>query len=119
MTIFEEKLAAQGLAIPPLPQPSGKYAPGVIAGDLLFLSGAIGTVFTDGKWRLPITGKLGGELSIQQGYESARYCVLNHLAAIKHIIGDLDRVKRVVKLVGYVNAAPRLHKGADGARRRF
>jgi enamine deaminase RidA (YjgF/YER057c/UK114 family) len=118
MTVFEEKLAAQGLAIPPLPQSGGKYAPGVIAGDLLFLSGAIGTVFTDGKWRLPITGKLGGELSIEKGYESARYCVLNHLAAIKHIIGDLNRVKQVVKLVGYVNAAPGFTKAPlvlDGA----
>ena len=64
------------------------------------------------------TRQNGGELSIQQGYDLAHYCVLNHLAAIKHIIGDLDRVKRVVKLVGYVNAAPGFTKAPmvlDGA----
>ena len=118
MTTFEENLTAKGLSIPPLPQPGGRYAPGVLTGNLLFLSGAIGTAFIDGKWRLPIAGKLGGELSIEQGYESARYCALNHLAAIKHILGNLDRVTRVVKLVGYVNAAPGFTKAPmvlDGA----
>ncbi len=113
-----QNLAALGLSIPPLPKPGGKYAPGVLAGDLLFLSGVIGTVFKDGKWTLPITGKLGGELSIEQGIESARYCVLNHLAAIQHILGDLKRVRQVVKLVGYVNAAPGFTKAPfvlDGA----
>ena len=118
MTTVEDRLASQGLIIPPLPQPGGKYAPGVLTGDLLFLSGAIGTAFIDGKWRLPFVGKLGGELSIEQGYESARYCALNHLAAIKHIIGDLARVRQVVKLVGYVNTAPGFTKAPmvlDGA----
>lgn len=118
MTTFDEKLAAKGLSIPPLPEPSGKYAPGVLTGDLLFLSGAIGTAFTDGRWHMPFRGKVGGELSIEQGYESARYCALNHLAAIKHIIGDLGRVRRVVKLVGYVNAVPGFTKAPlvlDGA----
>jgi enamine deaminase RidA (YjgF/YER057c/UK114 family) len=118
MSAFEDKLAAQGLVIPPLPQPGGNYAPGVLTGDLLFLSGAIGTAFIDGNWRLPIVGKLGGELSIEHGYESARYCALNHLAAIKHILGDLARVRQVVKLVGYVNAAPGFTKAPmvlDGA----
>lgn len=118
MTTVEDRLASQGLIIPPLPQPGGKYAPGVLTGDLLFLSGAIGTAFIDGKWRLPFVGKLGGELSIEQGYKSARYCALNHLAAIKHIIGDLARVRQVVKLVGYVNTAPGFTKAPmalDGA----
>jgi enamine deaminase RidA (YjgF/YER057c/UK114 family) len=118
MTTVEERLAAQGFTIPPLPKSGGKYVPGIVAGDLLFLSGAIGTSFKDGKWSLPITGKLGGELSIEQGCESARYCVLNHLAAIKSIISNLDRVRQVVKLVGYVNAAPGFTKAPlvlDGA----
>lgn len=67
---------------------------------------------------LPIVGKLGGDLSIEQGYKSARYCALNHLAAIQHIVGDLSRVRQVVKLLGYVNAAPGFTKAPlvlDGA----
>jgi len=118
MTTVADNLAALGLIIPPLPRPGGKYAPSVLSGDLLFLSGAIGTAFVDGKWSLPIVGKLGGELSIEKGYESARYCALNHLAAIQYTVGDLSRVRQVVKLVGYVNAAPGFTKAPlvlDGA----
>jgi enamine deaminase RidA (YjgF/YER057c/UK114 family) len=118
VTTVAENLATLGVVIPPLPMPGGKYAPAVLSGDLLFLSGAIGTVFKNGKWSLPIVGKVGSELSIEKGYESARYCALNHLAAIQHMIDDLSRVRQVVKLVGYVNAAPGFTKAPlvlDGA----
>jgi enamine deaminase RidA (YjgF/YER057c/UK114 family) len=67
---------------------------------------------------LPLVGKLGRDLTIEQGYESARYCVLNHLAALQEMVGDLDRVRKVVKLMGYVNAAPGFTKAPlvlDGA----
>jgi enamine deaminase RidA (YjgF/YER057c/UK114 family) len=115
---IETRLAELGLDLPPLPKPGGNYAPGVLSGSQLHLSGAIGTACRDGKWSLPIAGKLGAEVSVEQGRESARYCVLNHLAAAKAVIGDLDRIARVVKLTGYVNAAPGFTKAPlvlDGA----
>ena len=118
MPTVAENLAAMGLTIPPVPKPGGKYASGVLCGDLLFLSGAIGTVFKDGKWSLPIVGKLGADVSIERGRESAQYCMLNHLAVIEDMLGDLARVRQVVKLVGYVNVAPGYTKAPlvlDGA----
>lgn len=118
MTTIDDNLADLGFAVPPLPKPSGNYAPGIRVGDLLFLSGAIGTTFRDGKWTLPIFGKLGSNLSIEQGYVSARYCALNHLASIRHILGDLSRVRQIVKLTGHINAAPGFNKAPlvlDGA----
>jgi enamine deaminase RidA (YjgF/YER057c/UK114 family) len=102
----ESRLAALGLTLPPLPAPGGDYAPGVRVGEMVHLSGAIGTAFTDGRWHLPIRGALGAAVSIEEGRHSARLCVLNHLAALKALIGDLDAVMQVVKLTGYVHAAP-------------
>jgi len=55
---------------------------------------------------LPIKGKLGKDLTVEQGYQSARLTAINHLAMIKEVIGDLDNVVRIVKMIGYVNAAP-------------
>lgn len=118
MDEVETRLAELGLSIPPLPKPGGNYAPAVRTGNLVFLSGAIGTAYSNGKWGLPITGKLGAELSIEQGYQSARLCALNHIAALKAILGKLDQVTQVVKLTGFVNAAPGFTKAPlvlDGA----
>jgi hypothetical protein len=82
------------------------------------LSGVIGTAYQDGRWSLPLKGKVGSDLSIEQGYASARLCALNHIATMKQELGDLGRVKKIVKLVGYVNAAPGFTKAPlvlDGA----
>jgi len=117
-SIVEARLAQLQLNLPPLPKPGGHYAPAILTGNLLYVSGAIGTVHEDGRWHLPLVGKLGSDLTIEQGRLSARYCVLNHLAAIKASLGTLDRVGQVVKLTGYVNAAPGFTKAPlvlDGA----
>ncbi len=114
----ESRLAQLLLVLPPPAKPGGHYAPAILTGNLLYLSGAIGTIYEDGRWRLPLTGKLGSDLTVEQGRLSARYCVLNHLAAIKASLGTLDRVRQVVKLTGYVNAAPGFTKAPlvlDGA----
>jgi enamine deaminase RidA (YjgF/YER057c/UK114 family) len=95
---FEKKLKELGIVLPPPPKPVATYIPAVLAGDLLFLSGVV--PMRDGK--VVQEGKLGRDVTIEQGYEAARLALLNALAIIRHELGTLDRVKRVVKLVGHV-----------------
>jgi enamine deaminase RidA (YjgF/YER057c/UK114 family) len=97
-TSFDAQLAALGLVLPAPPKPVATYIPVVKVGDLLFLSGMI--PLRDGS--LIMAGKLGQEISIEQGYEGAKICLLNALAVIRQEFGTLDRVKQVVKMVGYV-----------------
>ena len=95
---FDAQLAALGLVLPVPPKPVATYVPVVRTGDLLFLSGMI--PLRDGA--LTMSGKLGDEMSVEQGYEAAKICLLNALAVIRHELGTLDRVKQVVRMVGYV-----------------
>jgi enamine deaminase RidA (YjgF/YER057c/UK114 family) len=99
---IEARLSELGLELPPVPDAVANYIPGVLVGEVLFLSGTIGKI----KDTLVYQGKLGAELTVEQGYQSARLCTLNHLAMAKAILGDLDRIIRVVRLIGYVNSAP-------------
>jgi len=98
----EARIEELGLEIPPVPDAVANYIPGVLVGEVLFLSGTIGKI----KDTLVYRGKLGTELSVAEGYQSARLCTLNHLAMAKSVLGDLDRIVRVVRLLGYVNSAP-------------
>ncbi|HXG53184.1 MAG TPA: RidA family protein [candidate division Zixibacteria bacterium] len=100
---IEKKLAALGLALPSPPKPAAHYIPSVRVGNLLFVGGNIGRL--NGQ-PLKYSGKVGGSVTLEQAYEMARCCALNHLAIIKAALGDLDRVERIVKLIGYVNVAP-------------
>ena len=89
-----------GLELPQPLSPIGNYVSAVRSGNLLFLSGH--GPRSGGK---PVmTGKIGRELTIEQGYEAARLTMLNCLSSIKQAIGDLDRIKRIVKLLGMVNS---------------
>lgn len=99
---LEARLRELGLELPPVPDAVANYIPGVLVGEVLFLSGTIGKI----KDTLPYQGKLGAELTVEEGYASAKLCTLNHLAMAKAVLGDLDRIVRVVRLVGYVNSAP-------------
>lgn len=99
---YEEKLRELGLTLPAPPKPVANYVPVVRTGDLLFLSGVLPS--RDGQ--LIMTGKLGQDLSIEQGMEAARVAVLNGLSIIRQEAGSLDRVKRIVKIVGHVTSAP-------------
>ena len=104
---IELRLGALGLTLPAPPAAIGNFVAGVVHGDLLYVSGTYGTVKTDeGEDVIPTPGKLGAELTIEEGYESARLMALNHLALAKVVVGDLDRIERPIRLVGYVNAAP-------------
>jgi len=98
----EARIKEIGLALPPPPKPGGNYVPGVRVGDLLFLSGH-GPGRVDG---IPSArGKVGRDLSIEDGYKVAREVGINLLGTAKALLGSLDKVKRVVKVLGMVNSA--------------
>jgi len=98
----EARLAALGLELPEVATPAGAYVPAVISGNLVFTAGQIPLV--DGK--LMAEGRLGAEISAEQGKEIAQRCALNAIAAVKSVLGDLGRVKKVVKVVGFVASTP-------------
>jgi enamine deaminase RidA (YjgF/YER057c/UK114 family) len=97
----EQRLTTLGLALPPPPKPVASYVPAVRSGTLLFLSGIL--PMKDGKpaW----TGKIGRDLTVEQGVEAARLACLNALAVVKAEIGSLDAVSRIVRLGGHVASA--------------
>lgn len=97
-----ERLAALGLALPPAPAPLGNYVPFRLAGNLLFLSG-VGPRHPDGSLT---TGKVGKDITVEQGYDAAKMCGLNLLVNIIAAVGSLDRVDTVLKVLGMVNATP-------------
>jgi len=98
----EAKLAELGLQLPAPPGPIANYVRAVRVGNLLFVSGHGPT--RDGKYLF--TGKLGKDLTVDDGYKAAQLVCLNCLASVREALGDLDSVKRVVKLLGMVNSAP-------------
>lgn len=102
MTSIESRLRELGLALPDAPAPVANYVPACQIGDLLFISGQVSRKADGGM----IAGKLGGGLDVAQGREAARVCALNILAQAKAALGSLDRIARVVKLTGFVNAVP-------------
>lgn len=98
----EEKLASLGLTLPNAPVPVANYVPFRWAGNLLYLSGQ-GPKRTDGTYR---AGRLGRDMTVDDGYQEARLTGLNLLAVAKQALGELDRIEAVVKLLGMVNAEP-------------
>lgn len=98
----EQKVKDLGLVLPPTPKPVGTYVGGVRSGNLLFMSG-VGPRQPDGSL---INGKLGATMTVEKGYEAARVVGLNMLANIRGQLGSLNKVKRVVKVLGMVNATP-------------
>ncbi|WP_290790271.1 RidA family protein [Flavihumibacter sp. UBA7668] len=95
----EEKLAQLGVQLPPVSKPVANYVNIVQTGNLLYLSGK-GPTTPDGK---DITGKVGKDLSIDEGYAAARTVAFSHIAVLKDYLGDLKKVKRVIKVLGMVN----------------
>lgn len=99
---FDAKLKALHIELPMAPKPVANYVPVVRAGDLLFLSGVLPS--RDGQ--LILTGKLGQGITIEQGMEVAKVAALNALAIVRSEVGSLDKVKRIVKMVGHIASAP-------------
>ncbi len=98
----DARLAELGLELPTVVPPAGAYVPAVTSGSLVFTAGQLPMV--DGT--LPATGKVGGTVTPEDAKTYARQCALNALAAAASVIGSLDRVVRIVKVVGFVSSAP-------------
>jgi enamine deaminase RidA (YjgF/YER057c/UK114 family) len=106
MSQIEARLNELGIVLPRPPKAVANYLAGVKVGEILYVSGTIGTVPDEhDEDVLPIVGKLG-DITIEEGYQSARYTAINHLSMIKSVSGDIDGVVRIVKMIGYINAAP-------------
>lgn len=99
---IEARLAELGIELPPVGPPAGNYVHAVQTGNLLFLAGK-GPRAADGS--MP-TGKVGGDVSVDEAYQHARSVGLTLIGVLKETLGDLDRVKRIVKVLGMVNGTP-------------
>ena len=97
----EERLVALGLALPEAPAPGGNYVSAKCVAGIAYLAGAISTG-PDGV----ITGTVGKDRTVEEGYAAARACALSQLAVLKSELGTLDRVAEVLTVNGYVNAVP-------------
>ncbi|MCJ0868415.1 MULTISPECIES: RidA family protein [unclassified Streptomyces] len=100
--VVEAKLAELGLTLPEVVPPLATYQPAVRSGAYVYTAGQLPMV----KGNLPVTGKVGAEVSAEQAKELAATCALNALAAVKSVVGDLDKIARVVKVVGFIASAP-------------
>ncbi|MGW1464638.1 RidA family protein [Streptomyces sp. NPDC002308] len=98
----EARIAELGLTLPDVVPPLAVYQPAVLSGAYVYTSGQLPMV----EGRLGVTGKVGGEVTAEEAKDLARVCALNALAAVKSVVGDLDRIARVVKVVGFVASAP-------------
>lgn len=99
---IDARLVALGITLPAAPAPVANYVPTVRTGSLLFVSGQISRT-EDGR---VLAGKLGGGVDVEAGRAAARVCALNILAQARAALGSLDRIQRIVKLTGFVNAVP-------------
>jgi enamine deaminase RidA (YjgF/YER057c/UK114 family) len=97
----EQKIKQLGIQLPQIPESLGSYQDMVKVGNLVFLSGR-GPLKADGKY---IIGKVGQDLTTNEGYQAARLTAINQLAILKQTFGTLDKIKRIIKVNGYVNTA--------------
>lgn len=102
MSALDDRLTELGLTVPAASKPLAAYLPAVVTGNLVFTAGQLPVV--DGA--LPATGKVGSDVTPEAAKEYARTCVLNGLSAARSVIGSLDRITRVVKVVGFVASVP-------------
>jgi enamine deaminase RidA (YjgF/YER057c/UK114 family) len=110
----QSRLAALGITLPAAGAPQANYIPTTTSGRLVFVSGQL-SIVPNGK---QLIGKVGGGVTVDQAREGARIAAINLLAALHSAVGDLDRVSRILKLVGFVNCVPDFvepHKVVNGA----
>lgn len=104
-TAIEKRLEELGLTLPPAAAPAANYVPYVLTGNTLYVSGQIS--MTEKGLDGLVTGKIGADLSVEEGAAAAKLCALSLLAQVKAACGgDLSKLKRVIKLVGFVNSTP-------------
>ena len=114
LSAVEARLERHGVRLPPAPEPAANYVEVVVTGNLAFVSGHLGRNADGG--RMP--GRLGADLSVDQGYDAARHAALAALASLKEHLGSLDRIVHIVRLLCVVNSTPEFaeqHKVANGA----
>lgn len=110
----DQKLIELGYTLPDLPAPGGNYLSAKIAGNLVFLAGVVST-----DERGVLTGVVGQDRTLEEGYAAARRCALTQLAVLKQALGSLDRIKQIVSVNGYVNTisgfpdSPKVINGAS------
>jgi enamine deaminase RidA (YjgF/YER057c/UK114 family) len=102
MQTIEDRLLQLGITLPPLPAPMANYVPFTLAGNLLYVSGQ-GPKTNDGDL---VRGQVGKDLTVQQAYEAARLTGIQILAVANGALGSLSRVKRILKVNGFVNSGP-------------
>lgn len=102
MTNYEERMKALGIELPKVPKPVAEYIPAKRIGNLVFCSGQ-GPIR---EGRIVHKGKLGVEKTVEEGYDAAKICVLNCLAAVGSLVGSLNKVDEIIKVTGFVNSAP-------------
>ena len=102
MSVIEESLKNLHLNLPEIPKPVAAYIPAKQSGNFVFTAGQLPMVHGE----LISKGRLGQDVEIEDAKNAARICTLNALAAIKGVIGDLDRIKQIVRVVGYVASVP-------------
>jgi enamine deaminase RidA (YjgF/YER057c/UK114 family) len=113
--MINEKLAELGIILPEAPTPLAAYVPGMVVGNMLFTSGQV--ALKEGK--IVYKGKVGDELTEEEGIAAARLCAINCLAVAKKYLGDLDKIERIVKLTVFVNCVsgfgnePKIANGAS------
>ena len=102
MSVIEDRLSELGFEVPEVASPVAAYVPALRRGNVVYTSGQL--PFVDGK--LPVTGKVGAEVTAEQAEEMARLCALNGLAAVRGLLGSLDRIVQVVKVTAFVASDP-------------
>lgn len=102
MSAVEDRLSRLGLTVPDVVPPLAAYQPAVVVDGVVYVSGQLPLV----NGELPQRGKVGAEVTAEQAYELARICGLNLIAALKHAVGDLDRITRIAKVGGFVASTP-------------
>ena len=102
MSAVEDRLAELGLSVPEVVAPLAAYVPAVVSGSYVYTSGQLPMI----SGVLQATGRLGEDIDVDQGADLAQICALNAIAAIKNVIGDLDRVVQVVRVTGFVASTP-------------
>ena len=105
MSQVEDRLAELGLVVPEVAAPLASYVPAVVSGSYVYTSGQLPMV----AGTLAATGSLGAEIDQEEGVKLAEICALNAIAAVKSVIGDLDRVVQVVRVTGFVSSTPEFH----------
>jgi enamine deaminase RidA (YjgF/YER057c/UK114 family) len=104
-----KKLIEAGIILPQIAKPLASYVPGLMAGDMVYISGQLPV--KDGK--IIYTGKLGQELSIEEGREASRLCAINCLAVLKSCLSEWDAFERIIKITGYIQCQPDFYEQAQ------